>query len=111
VSRRSALTRTSPGLRFNEHMDETDGPPRTCSRKTKQNLSSRRDASSSFKNWGVFFPERVAPFFNPTPRAIAVYASQPLLPVAKQHSLSSGRYSLLGLGPVLNYPIPKPVIA
>jgi hypothetical protein len=28
--------------------------------------------------------------------AIAVYASQPLSPVATQHSLPSGRYSLLG---------------
>jgi hypothetical protein len=27
---------------------------------------------------------------------MAVYASQPLLPVATQHSLPSGRYSLLG---------------
>src|SRR5215467_5363918 len=35
-------------------------------------------------------------WFNPTPHAIAVYASQPLLPVATQHSLPSGRYSLLG---------------
>src|SRR5437588_677216 len=33
---------------------------------------------------------------NPTPHAIAVYASQPLSPVAPQHSLPSGRYSLLG---------------
>jgi hypothetical protein len=33
---------------------------------------------------------------NPTPHAIAVYASQPLSPVAAQHSLPSGRYSLLG---------------
>jgi hypothetical protein len=32
---------------------------------------------------------------NPTPHAIAVYASQPLSPAATQHSLSSGRYSLL----------------
>src|SRR5262249_46029802 len=35
-------------------------------------------------------------WFNPTPHAIAVYASQPLSPVAAQHSLPSGRYSLLG---------------
>src|ERR1700737_3923545 len=35
-------------------------------------------------------------WFNPTPHAIAVYASQPLSPVATQHSLPSGRYSLLG---------------
>src|SRR6476646_9512954 len=35
-------------------------------------------------------------WLNPTPHAIAVYASQPLLPVATQHSLPSGRYSLLG---------------
>src|SRR5215510_7911917 len=35
-------------------------------------------------------------WLNPTPHAIAVYASQPLSPVATQHSLSSGRYSLLG---------------
>src|SRR5438270_13945874 len=33
---------------------------------------------------------------NPTPHAIAVYASQPLSPVVTQHSLPSGRYSLLG---------------
>ena len=33
---------------------------------------------------------------NPTPHAIAVYASQPLSPGATQHSLPSGRYSLLG---------------
>src|SRR5215467_4279774 len=35
-------------------------------------------------------------WFNPTPHAIAVYASQPLSPVTTQHSLPSGRYSLLG---------------
>src|SRR5271166_3587689 len=35
-------------------------------------------------------------WLNPTPRAIAVYASQPLSPAATQHSLPSGRYSLLG---------------
>src|SRR5947209_5330548 len=35
-------------------------------------------------------------WLNPTPHAIAVYASRPLLPVAAQHSLPSGRYSLLG---------------
>src|SRR5436305_15172870 len=35
-------------------------------------------------------------WLNPTPHAIAVYASQPLLPVATQHSLPSGRYPLLG---------------
>src|SRR5438309_432786 len=33
---------------------------------------------------------------NPTPHAIAVYASRPLSPGATQHSLPSGRYSLLG---------------
>src|ERR1700736_6130098 len=33
---------------------------------------------------------------NHTPHAIAVYASQPLSPVVTQHSLPSGRYSLLG---------------
>src|SRR5271169_5385386 len=33
---------------------------------------------------------------NPTPHAIAVYASQPLSPVTTQHSLPSGRYPLLG---------------
>src|ERR1043165_10140874 len=33
---------------------------------------------------------------NLTPHAIAVYASQPLSPGATQHSLPSGRYSLLG---------------
>src|SRR5262249_54192421 len=35
-------------------------------------------------------------WFNPTPHAIAVYASRSLSPVAAQHSLPSGRYSLLG---------------
>src|SRR5262245_13611921 len=35
-------------------------------------------------------------WLNPTPHAIAVYASQPLSPAATQHSLPSGRYSLLG---------------
>src|SRR6266478_5174072 len=35
-------------------------------------------------------------WLNPTPHAIAVYASRPLPPVATQHSLPSGRYSLLG---------------
>src|SRR4030088_3354726 len=30
------------------------------------------------------------------PPIVAVYASQPLSPVATQHSLPSGRYSLLG---------------
>jgi hypothetical protein len=35
-------------------------------------------------------------WLNPTPHAIAVYDSQPLSPVATQHSLPSGRYSLLG---------------
>src|SRR4249919_2716708 len=35
-------------------------------------------------------------WLNPTPHAIAVDASQPLSPVATQHSLPSGRYSLLG---------------
>src|SRR5262245_52275664 len=35
-------------------------------------------------------------WLNLTPHAIAVYASQPLSPVATQHSLPSGRYSLLG---------------
>src|SRR5271157_4864172 len=34
-------------------------------------------------------------WLNPAPRAIAVYASHPLSPVATQHSLPSGRYSLL----------------
>src|SRR5262249_36310430 len=33
---------------------------------------------------------------NPTPHAIAVYASQPTSPLTTQHSLPSGRYSLLG---------------
>src|SRR5256886_16007186 len=33
---------------------------------------------------------------NPTPHAIAVYASSPLSPMATQHSLPSGRYPLLG---------------
>src|SRR5262245_47706540 len=37
-----------------------------------------------------------APWLNPTPHAIAVYASRPLSPVVTQHSLPSGRYSLLG---------------
>src|SRR5215211_2669059 len=35
-------------------------------------------------------------WLNPTPHAIAVYASQPLSPVVTQHSLPSGRYPLLG---------------
>src|SRR3954470_714845 len=35
-------------------------------------------------------------WLNPTPHAIAAYASRPLSPVATQHSLPSGRYSLLG---------------
>src|SRR2546423_2290336 len=35
-------------------------------------------------------------WLNPTPHAIAVYASRPLSPVATQHSLPSRRYSLLG---------------
>src|SRR6516162_1046634 len=35
-------------------------------------------------------------WLNPAPHAIAVYASQPLSPAATQHSLPSGRYSLLG---------------
>ena len=35
-------------------------------------------------------------WLNPTPHAIAVYPSQPLSPVTTQHSLPSGRYSLLG---------------
>src|SRR5262249_49003440 len=35
-------------------------------------------------------------WLNPTPDAITVYASQPPSPVATQHSLPSGRYSLLG---------------
>src|SRR5215472_10736312 len=35
-------------------------------------------------------------WLNPTPLAIAVYASRPLSPVATQHSLPSGRYPLLG---------------
>src|SRR5437660_70378 len=35
-------------------------------------------------------------WLNPTPHAIAVYALRPLSPVAPQHSLPSGRYSLLG---------------
>jgi hypothetical protein len=33
---------------------------------------------------------------NPTPHAIAVYASSPLSPAVTQHSLPSGRYPLLG---------------
>jgi len=33
---------------------------------------------------------------NPTPHAIAVYASRPLSPAATQHSLPSGCYALLG---------------
>src|SRR6266536_2576978 len=37
-------------------------------------------------------------WLNPTPHAIAVYASQPLSPVVTQHSLPSGRYPLLGPG-------------
>src|SRR5204863_2952888 len=35
-------------------------------------------------------------WLNPTPHAIAVYASRPPSPVAAQHSLPSRRYSLLG---------------
>src|SRR5262249_7170763 len=35
-------------------------------------------------------------WLNPTPHAIAVYASRPLSPVATQHLLPSGRYPLLG---------------
>src|SRR5438093_12518959 len=35
-------------------------------------------------------------WLNPTPHAIAVYASSPLSPVATQHSLPSGCYPLLG---------------
>src|SRR4029079_14363254 len=35
-------------------------------------------------------------WLNPTPHAIAVYASRPLSPGATQHSLPNGRYSLLG---------------
>src|SRR3981189_2539583 len=35
-------------------------------------------------------------WLNPTPPAIAVDAARPLSPVATQHSLPSGRYSLLG---------------
>src|SRR5947209_14358481 len=35
-------------------------------------------------------------WLNPTPHAIAVYASQPLSPAATQHSLPSGRYPLFG---------------
>src|SRR4051812_3789134 len=35
-------------------------------------------------------------WLNPTPHAIAVYASRPLSQAATQHSLPSGRYSLLG---------------
>src|SRR5258707_809549 len=35
-------------------------------------------------------------WLNPTPHAIAVYATQSLSPVTTQHSHPSGRYSLLG---------------
>src|SRR2546428_3153918 len=35
-------------------------------------------------------------WLNPTPHTIAVYASSPLSPATTQHSLPSGRYSLLG---------------
>src|SRR5215813_12480594 len=35
-------------------------------------------------------------WLNPTPHAIAVYASQPTSPLTTQHSLPSGRYPLLG---------------
>src|SRR6476646_7067852 len=35
-------------------------------------------------------------WLNPRPHAIAVYASRPLSPGVTQHSLPSGRYSLLG---------------
>src|SRR5215471_3994945 len=37
-------------------------------------------------------------WLDPTPRAIAVYASQPLSPVTTQHSLPSGRYALTWAG-------------
>src|SRR6266700_4296387 len=37
-------------------------------------------------------------WLNPTPHAIAVYASRPLSPVAAKHSLPSGRYSLTWAG-------------
>ena len=37
-----------------------------------------------------------APWLNPTPHAIAVYASQPLSPEATQHSLPCGCYFLHG---------------
>src|SRR5437773_11701293 len=36
-------------------------------------------------------------WLNPTPHAIAVYASSPLSPAVTQHSLPSGCYPLLGL--------------
>src|SRR5215469_2326027 len=44
-------------------------------------------------------------WLNPTPHAIAVYASQPLSPVATQHSLPSGRYSFTwaGLAPARSH--------
>src|ERR1700746_3284523 len=35
-------------------------------------------------------------WLNPTPHASGVYASQPTSPLTTQHSLPSGRYSLLG---------------
>ena len=69
---------------------------------------ARRDACDPFARDVAFDPGRasapriMAPamsdlsWLNPTPHAIAVYASQPLSPVATQHSLPSGRYSLLG---------------
>src|SRR5439155_24155736 len=55
---------------------------RTCCLRANQRLSA---PAMSDLSW-----------LNPTPHAIAVYASQPLSPVATQHSLPSGRYSLLG---------------
>src|SRR5439155_10272690 len=55
---------------------------RTCCLRANQRLSA---PAISDLSW-----------LNPTPHAIAVYASRPLSPVATQHSLPSGRYALLG---------------
>src|SRR5262245_46791670 len=58
-------------------------------------------------------------WLNPTPRAIAVYASQPMSPVATQHSLPSRTLpsTWAGLTPAGSHqlaagaPIPRPVLA
>src|SRR5438034_1195395 len=59
-------------------------------------LSARRRHTSSLCDWRSDVCSSDLSWLNPTPHAIAVYASRPLSPVAAQHSLPSGRYSLLG---------------